>query len=35
MFKQYLMSVAAAACLVVAPIVMADSSTVAEPALSG
>ena len=35
MFKQYLMSVAAVTCLVVAPIVMADSSTVAEPALSG
>lgn len=35
MFKQYLLSVAAAACLVVAPIAAADSSTVAEPALSG
>jgi cobalt-zinc-cadmium efflux system outer membrane protein len=35
MFKQSIFSVAAAACLVVAPIAAADSSTVADPALSG
>lgn len=35
MFKQYLLSVAAAACLVVASIATADSSAVADPALSG
>jgi cobalt-zinc-cadmium efflux system outer membrane protein len=35
MFKQCLLSVAAAACLVVASISSADSSTVADPALSG
>ena len=35
MFKQSLLSVAAAACLVMAPIATADSSTVADPALSG
>jgi cobalt-zinc-cadmium efflux system outer membrane protein len=33
MFKRYLVSVAT--CLVVTPIVMAESSTIAEPALSG
>ena len=35
MFKQYLRSVAAATCLVVAPIAVAESSPVADPALSG
>ncbi len=35
MFKQTLFTVASAACLVVAAIAMADSSTVADPALSG
>ena len=35
MFKQYLLSVAAAACMAVAPIASADSSIVADPALSG
>ena len=35
MSKQYLMSVAAATCLVVAPIVVAEPSPVADPALSG
>jgi cobalt-zinc-cadmium efflux system outer membrane protein len=35
MFKQRLFSVAAAACLVVAPVSTADSSTVADPVLSG
>ena len=35
MFKQCLLSVAAAACMVVAPIAVADSSAVADPALSG
>jgi cobalt-zinc-cadmium efflux system outer membrane protein len=34
MFKKYLLSVAAAACLAVASIATADSSTVADPALS-
>ena len=35
MFKLCLLSVAAAACMVVAPIAVADSSAVADPALSG
>ena len=35
MFMQSLLSVAAAACLVVVPVAAADSSTVAEPVLSG
>ncbi len=35
MFKQYLITVVAAACLVIAPATVAESSTVASPALSG
>jgi cobalt-zinc-cadmium efflux system outer membrane protein len=35
MFKQYLLSVASAVCLVAAPVAIAESSTVADPALSG